>query len=279
DSHTATLLPNGKLLAAGGRNARSGDASGALRSVEIYDPATGKWTDSALLNTARFDHVAVLLRDGTVLVAGGRNAAGILDSIEIYDPVTAKWTVNANKLNVARAKATATLLPLSALLTGGTVLIVGGENSSGALKEAELYDFIAKKWTLTGSLAKARSEHTATLMPNGRVMVAGGGDSNSASLKTAEIFDPRTGGWSEARATMNVARRQHTATLLGDGSVLVAAGFDGTNALNSSELFNPIKQTWATVSVAMNDKRLKHTATLLQNGQVFVVGGFDGSAA
>ncbi|MEO6723746.1 MAG: kelch repeat-containing protein, partial [Blastocatellia bacterium] len=249
------------------------------RSVEIYDPATGKWTDGAPLNVARFDHIAVLLRDGAVLVAGGRNAGGVLDSIEVYDPVTAKWTVNANKLNVARAKATATLLPLSALLTGGTVLIVGGENSGGVLKEADLYDSITKKWTLTGSLAKGRSEHTATLMPNGRVMVVGGGDSNSASLKTAEIYDPRTGSWSDTRTVMNVVRRQHTATLLGDGSVLVAAGFDGTNALNSSELFNPIKQTWMVVSAAMNDKRRSHTATLLQNGQVLVIGGFDGSAA
>src|ERR1051325_9478096 len=79
DSHTATLLPNGRLLVAGGRNMRVGDASGALRSVEIYDPATGKWSDAPPLNVARFDHVAVLLRDGTVLVVGGRNAGGVLD--------------------------------------------------------------------------------------------------------------------------------------------------------------------------------------------------------
>ncbi len=279
DAHTATLLPNGKLLVAGGRNGRSGDASGALKSVEMYDPATGKWTDGAPLNVARFDHVAVLLRDGTVMVAGGRNVGGVLDSTETYDPVTAKWTINANKLNVARAKMTATLLPLSAIATGGTLLIVGGESALSVLKEAELYDPVGKKWTLTGSLAKGRSEHTATLTPNGRVIVVGGGDSNSASLRTAEIFDPRTGGWSDSRATMNTARRQHTATLLGDGSVLMAAGFDGTSALNSSELFNPVKQTWVTISATMNDKRRGHTATLLQNGQVFIVGGFDGGTA
>jgi uncharacterized protein (TIGR03437 family) len=279
DSHTATLLPNGKLLVAGGRNTRSGDASGALRSVEIYDPATGKWSDAAPLNVARFDHVAVLLRDGTVLAAGGRNAGGVLDSNEIYDPVTAKWTINDNKLNVARAKATATLLPLSQLPASGTVLLAGGENAGGVVKEAELYDPAAKKWTLTGSLTKARSEHTATLLPNGRVLVIGGSDSSLNSLKSAETFDPRLGSWNDVRATMNVARRQHTATLLGDGGVLVAGGFDGAVALNSSEAFSPLKQLWMPISAAMNEKRRGHTATLLQNGQVFVVGGFDGSAA
>jgi len=279
ESHTATLLPNGKLLVAGGRNNRSGDANGALRSVEIYDPATGKWSDAPPLNVARFDHIALLLRDGTVLVAGGRNVGGYLDSVEIYDPVGAKWTLNTNKLNVARGKATATLLPLTSLPTSGLVLLAGGENGGGVLKETELYDPVGKKWTLAGSLSKARSEHTATLLPNGRVLVIGGSDNSLNSLKSAETFDPRLASWSDVRATMNVARRQHTATLLGDGSVLVAAGFDGLASLNSSELFSSLKQLWMPVSATMNEKRRGHTATLLQNGQLFIAGGFDGSAA
>lgn len=279
ESHTATLLPNGRLLVVGGRNSRVGDTSGALKSVEIYDPATGKWSDTALLNVARFEHIAVLLRDGSVLVAGGRNVNGYLDSYEIYDPVAAKWTLSSNKLNTARAKATATLLFLTSLPINGAVLLAGGENNNGALKDAELYDPITKKWSVTGSLNNARREHTATLILTGKVIIAGGGDNNLSSLKSTEIYDSRSGTWSEARLSMNVARRQHTATALPDGRVLITGGLDGANTLNSSEIYFPFKQTWVLVNAPMAEARRGHTATLIQNGQIFIVGGFNSGVA
>src|SRR5262249_52287910 len=95
DGHTATLLPNGKVLVAGGRNpdaAAGGDSSGALAGALLYDPATGNWTDTGTLRTARFNHVAVLLQNGRVLIAGGQNANGFLIETEIYDPVTGLWS-------------------------------------------------------------------------------------------------------------------------------------------------------------------------------------------
>src|SRR5262245_30534882 len=113
DGHTATLLQNGKVLIAGGRNpaAAGGDGSGALNSALLYDPATGDWTNTGALRTARFNHIAVLLRNGKALIAGGQNAGGFLTDAEIYDPITGQWS-DTGALKKARARATITLLAL-----------------------------------------------------------------------------------------------------------------------------------------------------------------------
>ena len=111
--HTATLLPNGKVLVAGGYN------GGALTSAELYDPASGTWTATGSLNTARYDHTATLLPNGKVLVAGGISNGSDLTSAELYDPASGTWTATGS-LNTARYEHTATLLP------NGKVLVAGG---------------------------------------------------------------------------------------------------------------------------------------------------------
>ncbi len=280
EAHSATLLPDGKLLVAGGRNPRSGDASGALKTTELYDPATGRWTEVGTLNTPRFDHTAALLRDGKVLVVGGRNSGGLLDSTEIYDPGKRTWTLLSARLVRPKAKATATLLPVSSLATSNLLLLTGGEDSGGATRQTELYDPINQKWFSTGSLNQARYDHTATLLLNGSVLVVNGTADGSKSLSSAELYDPKTGKWALTSNKPIIARHQHTATLLGDGSVLIAAGSENTNASNLAEIYNPSKQTWALTGSKLNFARRQHTATLLPNGQVFVAGGLDaGSAA
>jgi Galactose oxidase, central domain/Kelch motif len=103
--HTATLLPSGKVLVAGGHHARS-----HVRSAELYDPATGTWTTTGRLNTKRGAHTATLLPSGEVLVAGGgSNDAITLNSAELYDPATGTWALTAS-LRRARQSQTATLL-------------------------------------------------------------------------------------------------------------------------------------------------------------------------
>ena len=128
-AHTATLLPNGKVLVAGGQG-----SSGFVSSAELYDPATGTWTVTGALGNARMGHTATLLANGKVLVAGG-GGGGYLASAELYDPAAGTWTATG-ALSTARDYHTATLLP------NGKVLVAGGYNSTSPyyLSSVELYD-------------------------------------------------------------------------------------------------------------------------------------------
>jgi hypothetical protein len=129
-------------------------------------------------------------------------------------------------------------------------------------------------WTATGSLTVARSNHTATLLPSGEVLVAGGANASGVSLSSSEIYNPSTGTWT-VKGNLVTARQRHTATLLPNGKVLVTGGLDATGAaLNSYELFDPSSGTWAAPG-NFGLARAFHTATLLTNGKVLVAGGFD----
>ena len=262
--HTATLLPSGVVLAAGGTT----DGIDPLSSVELYNPATGIWTNTGPMSFPRLGHTATLLPNGQVIAAGGGDN-GLFATAELYNPATGIWT-NTGSLNTARADHTATLLP------NGKVLVAGGSGSSNntlyALSSAELYDPITGIWTNTGAMTASRSEHTATLLFNGKILVAGGSDSSDPldnSLSSAELYDPITGTWTNTGA-MTVSRARHTAALLFDGKVLVAQGNAGTDP--TAEIYDPATGTW-TATAAMNTTHFLITETLLPNGKVLVVGG------
>jgi N-acetylneuraminic acid mutarotase len=256
--HTATLLPNGKLLVAGGYN------SGALASAESYDLVANFWFSAGSMGTARRYHTATLLPNGKVLVAGGNNSSGTTATTELYDPATAAWSATGG-LAAARSRHTAMLL------LNGKVLVAGGFGAGGYLASAELYDPATNAWSAAAGLATTRRQHSATLLPNGKVLVAGG-ENNSGNIANAELYDPATTAWSAAGALAN-SRINHTATLLPTGKVLVAGGDDNiVNRLASAELYDPATNAWAPAgSLVM--ARSRHTATLLPNGKVLVAGG------
>jgi WD40 repeat protein len=223
--HTATLLPNGQVLVAGGQN-----GSDASSTAELYDAANGSWSNTGNMRMARFYQTATLLPNGQVLVAGGYNSiARIMRHAELYDPATGRWTATG-RMAFERIFHTATLLP------NGQVLVAGGENGSGLLGTAELYDPGSGTWTATGSLGTAREHHTATLLPSGQVLVAGGLNS-SVQLSSAEVYDQATRMWT-ATGSMGTARAYHAATLLPNGQVLVAGGLNGSVQLSSAELYD-----------------------------------------
>jgi Bacterial Ig-like domain (group 2)/Abnormal spindle-like microcephaly-assoc'd, ASPM-SPD-2-Hydin/Galactose oxidase, central domain len=178
---TATLLNNGMVLVAGGAG-----TDGYLASAELYDPVAGTFTATGSLVGAREQHSATLLNNGMVLIAGGfgPNATGGLSSAELYDPTTGTFTATGS-MNTARKTLAATLL------NNGMVLISGGANgsfpSSLILDSAELYDPSAGTFSFTGNLNVARQLHTATLLSDGMVLIAGG-NNLAGPIATAELY-------------------------------------------------------------------------------------------
>lgn len=260
-SHTATLLPNGTVLLAGG--AFQGEA---LAAAELYDAGLRQWTEARALSTARHHHTATLLPNGEVLAVGGLGREDrAISSAERFDHKTGAWN-EAGGMQFPRAFHIATLLP------NGKVLVAGGEGNDGILGAAELYDFDDRSWRSTASLKTPRSGFTATLLFSGVVLVTGGRGARG-ELASAEIYDPASGTWTMTGA-MNTTRSSHTATLLRSGKVLVAGGFGGRN---TAEIYDPARGTWE-VTGNLDTARFIHSAVLMQDGKVLVTGGvrFDG---
>jgi len=259
--HTATLLPNGMVLIAGGYDYDYD----SLNSAELYDSATATWNLTGSLNTARIGHTATLLPNGKVLVVGGypeevRDAIP-LSLAELYDPATGTWS-STGSLNTARMSHTATLLP------NGKVLVAAGLGYCTSqrwcpLNSAELYDPATGTWSSTANLITAGGGITATLLPNGKLLVAGG-EGNCTSqrcfaLDSAELYDSTSGTWS---STANlITAGAGTATLLTDGKVLVVSQ-------DTAELYDPATAKWSSTA---NPNKAYGPATLLPNGKVLVV--------
>ena len=159
----------------------------------------------------------------------------------------------------------------------GRVLIVGRYYEGIATAQAELYDPKTNVWTLTGSMNYARAEHTASILPNGKVLVAGGDNSTTESMNSAELYDPLTGNWS-ITGKMHNTRMCHTATVLLNGKVLVNGGDDyySTSGLTlaTAELYDPLTGNWSKTG-DMSFGRERHDSSLLINGLVLVTGGMN----
>jgi hypothetical protein len=258
--HSATLLPSGKVLVAGGDAAFFFSyyyGNSPLNTAELYDPSSGTFSSTGKMAVPRVFHTATLLTSGKVLVAGG-NGPG-----ELFDPGTGTFT-STGDMTVRRSSHTATLLP------SGKVLIVGGQSVSGDLNSAELYDPGTGAFTATGSLANSRSFHSATLLPNGKVLITGGVQSGNA-LASAELYDPSSGVFADA-GKMTTARAHHTATLLTDGTVLVAGGTSGQGPFSTSEIYNPATNIFVA-GAPMVKARDSHIAVQLPSGMVLLAGG------
>lgn len=279
EDHTATLLQNSQVLVAGGF-----DGSNQLASAELYDPSSGKWSATGSMNTARDGHTATLLQNGQVLVTGGFNTSpsgnfNDLSSAELYNPATGTWTVTGS-MSTARDAHTATLFP------NGQVLVAGGEafvnGSPVVFASAELYDPATGTWTKTGSMSVMREQHTATLLSNGEVVVAGGfhfDPSMNDSLSSAELYTPAKGKWSTT-GSLNTARYGHSAVQLISGKVLASDGVDqssgGTFNLSSTELYDPATGTWTANGNTFKAGDSGFSVTLLATAKVLLAGGIVG---
>jgi hypothetical protein len=256
----AVLLPNGKVLEAGG-SATSSSFIG-IHGAELYNPATGNWLATGSMTNGRWAFTLTLLPNGKVLATGGFGTNNALATAELYDPATGSWTPTGSMLT-PRGSHTATLLPNGkVLVAAGTDLVAAGDGTpiDSTSAGAEIYDPATGTWSSTGSMSFPRSAHTATLLPNGKVLVAGGVSYfRSVFPTTAELYDPVTGKWSPTFPLVS-GRTDHMAALLPNGKVLVAGGFNNADTGPSTELFDPASAV-ATPPL-LNLTRLPTGATL-----------------
>jgi hypothetical protein len=306
--HTATLLPNGKVLIAGGEIVCS-FVSGCIPAsgAELYDPVTGAFTSAGNMTTT-YPRGGVLLPDGRVLFAEGY-ITGRLATVEVYDPITGNF-------NMIGSLATLTEVISATLLNDGRVLMVGFIGTLPAVPgaelydpaaqtfnpvanwpggfqappetvlldgkvlleyyedNAELYDPIAGTFSYTNGLAFFEEPPQATLLLNGKVLLTGG-DSIGVSVNLTSLYDPSTGIFA-GTGIMAAARDGHTATLFPDGTVLAAGGVQNASnqfpAIPRAELYDPGTGRFSAAP-NMTTARADHTATLLNNGQVLIAGG------
>jgi hypothetical protein len=295
DEHTATLLPDGTVLIAGGVDFMGPDIP---LKEEIYDPHTRQFHAISGMISPRLGHAAVSLPDGRVLLVGGVRAANA--NSEIFNPATTTFTSLAS-ISGERYELG------SVLLSDGRVLAVGGKRSGTDLASAETFNPASGGWAFGGLMNMPRSMMPVVRMKDGRVLVGGGGNASPV-----EIFDPATGNFTTVPNTLVFATRgvllpsgkvllvglgylqtfdpsTQTATITGprlktyrgeavvllpNGKVLIAGGnIDGTSLSDDVLLYSPDTSTVASIG-KLTVARDSATGTLLPDGTVLIAGGY-----
>lgn len=249
-AHTTCLTAGGRVLLVPGYGA------GTDRDIaEIYDPATGGWSDAPGPGRALYVPVSAPLPNGDVLVVDGTYNRD-REPARVFEAARGGWRETPP---VAVCHPTVTLTALA----DGRVLMVGRGSPIGfrqiGRSIACVFDTATNAWTEVSAPSDVRISHTATRLRDGRVLVAGG-----AFFKpTCEIFDPEKGAWSTV-ATTDRVRSADAATLLPDGRVLVIG--------DSAEVYDPEANRWRA-ALPRAESRVYHQAVTLADGRVLVIGG------
>jgi len=266
--HSAVLLPNGKVLVAGGTKIPNNQA---LASAELYDPGTNTWAAAASMTQAREHGAATLMPNGRVFVAGG-DGGGYSDptGYEVYDPATNTWT------GVQAEYGDRPFGPALAVLHDGRILIYGGALTIQPGNQYEIYDPANAQPGYGKTIPDTYDFTTAAVLPDGSVLLVGGqaGYNPAGPLSTTYRFTPVPEGFTFGPA-MNVGHCHHTMTTLKSGGLLVVGGgfCSGAQPNGVAETFDPTNGKWYPAGVIQNARGF-HSAVLLADGRVLVAGGF-----
>jgi hypothetical protein len=307
-AHTATLLPNGKVLIAGGNTICFVGFPSCLDagSAELYDPTTGTFAATGSM-TAVNPKGGVVLPDDRVLFAGSA-ATGASALVELYDPSTESFNVTGHAMTLTSVESASLLNDGRVLLTGrvgsspppiygaeiydpaaGTfstvanwptddptpfaVLVAGRVFLEYYEDDAGLFDPATGEFSVVYGLRGFDGPPRASLLLNGNVLITGGNDSGG-SESSAELYDLESGALA-ANARMSTPRDGHTSTLLPDGTVLLAGGGSASHqvpAFASAELYEPTTGRFSATG-SLGTGRADHAAVLLSSGQVLITGG------
>jgi hypothetical protein len=259
-SHTATRLPNGDVLIAGGW-----DGPRVTATAELYEAATRRFASVASTRHARGGAVAAHIGGGRVLIAGGSGRNGVLRSAEIFNPRTRSFAP-ARSMLAARGGHSA------ARLTGGKVLVTGGADQSGrVLRSAELFDPRTLRFTRVGQMAIPRHKHASVALPGGGALILGGSDERDfrGRYASVEYFQAKSRAFRRLGPMVRARfKLDGTAVALRPGIVLVAGGAEDVEVYNiKRRRSGRIGTTGARLAFA--------TATVLLDGTILFVGGYD----
>ena len=270
--HTATLVPNGKVLIAGGLcdRAKMGDdhePHKAHTALSLWDSTSHQWLAAPSLNQARIYHTASLLPDGSVVIIGGEiDPALALDSDEAVlksvEQFVAGKVTPLPPLTIARAKHTATPL------RDGKILVAGGFDGAGkAIESAELWIPNTQTWRILPDMHTPRHSHSATQLSDGRVMIIGGVGPDGAPSSSVEIWDSQSEDWNVGPG-LPTPLRGHAATLLASNQVLVAGGAWIASLGQSipwAWTWNPTSDVWQVAghTATVNERDLASEITLV----------------
>jgi hypothetical protein len=264
-SHTATMLPDGTVLIAGGYIA--GTIYSA--SAEVFDPVSRTFTATGSLRTARAGHIAILLRNGKVLLAGGVGTGWtFLSSAELYDPATGAFTPTG-AMTVARESHAAVML------NDGRVLIVGGHRDRRAdivlYTSAEAYDPTTGRFSHVADMNVRRHKHDAVLLMDGQVLVTGGSDERDSrgAYDSSELFDPNANTFVIGpRMRLSRYKHQGSSVLLPGGKVLIGGG------AARAEIYDPVKRSFALVPGKVRMAGQFAAVAAISGGRALITGGY-----
>lgn len=269
-AHQATPLTPGQVLVTGGCSGSG--CSPVERSAELLHTETGRSDMTGPMSEARVSHMATLLKDGRVLVAGGWTGSKTTATAEVFDPHTRAFSPAA-AMATPRMDATATpLLDGSILVAGGAVAL------NRAITQAEVFDPAKGGFVAAGLMHEPRAHHAAVRLTDGRVLVVGGLRERHRATLSAELYDPATRTFT-VTGTMRYARCKHSAALLKDGRVMVIGGSSNCEKLHSiaqTEIYDPLTGRFSDGPSLLNPRyKIVGATTVMPSGEVVVVGDAD----